>query len=120
MKEALLTPQALEGVSRIFKALCEPLRLRILQELHDTEKSVSQLGAVIETSQPNLSKHLKILTDAQILRRRQAGTLVYYSISDPMVHELCETVCRGLQKQLDKQMRYYAPRSAPARKRRAS
>lgn len=108
MKKKNLNPPALAGISRIFKALCEPIRLQILQELQDSEKSVSELCEAIGTSQPNLSKHLKTLTDAHFLQRRQEGNSVYYSIADPMVYELCEIVCRRLEKKLSEQIQAYA------------
>ncbi|MCE9624981.1 MAG: metalloregulator ArsR/SmtB family transcription factor [Deltaproteobacteria bacterium] len=120
MKIKTLDPQALEGVSRIFKALCEPIRLRILQELQESERTVSDLCAAVGTSQPNLSKHLKLLVDAHLLRRRQEGNSAYYSIADPMVHQLCEMICKGIQKRLDQQVRIYSSAHRAPRKSRAS
>jgi DNA-binding transcriptional ArsR family regulator len=120
MKKKFLEPQALEGVSRIFKALCEPIRLRVLQELQESERNVSDLCAAIGTSQPNLSKHLKLLVDAGLLRRRQAGNSAYYSIADPMVHRLCETICKGIHKRLGRQIQIYASAAGTRRKLRAS
>lgn len=120
MKKNFLDPHALEGVSRIFKALCEPIRLRILQELQESEKNVSELCAEVGTSQPNLSKHLKLLMDVDLLRRRQEGNSVYYSIADPMVFQLCETICKGIQKRLDQQVQIYSSAYKAPRKKRAS
>lgn len=99
-----LAPQIIEHVSKIFKALSEPIRIRILQELAE-EKSVSELCADINTSQPNLSKHLKILFELKLLSRRQEGNMVYYSITDPMVDKLCDLVCRGIQQKIDSEIR---------------
>src|SRR5208282_1250478 len=85
-----LTPEALEMVAARFRAMGEPLRLRILQQLETGEQSVSTLAQNVASTQPNVSKHLKVLQDAGLVQRRQQGTSVYYSIADEMVFELCE------------------------------
>ena len=82
-------------VARRFRALGEPYRLRILQELETGEKSVGQLVEQLEGNQPNVSKHLQRLHDAGLVNRRRIGTSIVYSISDPMIFSLCELVCRS-------------------------
>ena len=52
---------------------------------------------LVEASQPNVSKHLKILQDAGILNRQQKGNAVYYSIADESIFELCDVVCNSLE-----------------------
>ena len=63
----MLTREALELVAARFRAMGEPLRLRILQELEGGERSVSALAESVESTQPNVSKHLKILQDAGLV-----------------------------------------------------
>jgi DNA-binding transcriptional ArsR family regulator len=99
-----MTPQALEMVAARFRAMGEPLRLRILQALENGEMSVSALTHLIGSTQPNISKHLKVLQDAGLLQRRQEGNVAFYSISDPMVFELCEMVCSRLRDRLEAQV----------------
>ena len=99
-----MTPEALELVAARFRAMGEPLRLRILQQLEAGEMSVSALAARIGSTQPNVSKHLKILQDAGLLRRRPQGNSAYYSIADPMVFELCEMICSRLRERLEAQV----------------
>lgn len=103
-----LSNEALNLVAMRFKVLAEPLRLRILQTLQDGEKSVSDLTEIVEASQPNVSKHLKILQDAGILNRRQEGNTVYYSIADESIFTLCETVCSSLEVRLKNQAEIFA------------
>ena len=91
-------------VAARFRAMGEPLRLRILQALESGEASVSALTELIGSTQPNVSKHLKVLHDAGLLRRRQQGNVAFYSISDPMVFELCEMVCSRLRDRLEAQV----------------
>ena len=99
-----LTRAALELVAARFRAMGEPLRLHLLQELEDREQSVSGLAESVQSTQPNVSKHLKILQDAGLVKRRQQGTMVYYSIADAMVAELCEMICSRLRDRLEAQV----------------
>jgi DNA-binding transcriptional ArsR family regulator len=99
-----MTWEALELVSARFRAMGEPLRLRMLQELESGELNVSAIAERVESTQPNVSKHLKILQDAGLVRRRQQGTTVYYSIADEMVFELCEMICARLHDRLEAQV----------------
>ncbi|HUA36206.1 MAG TPA: metalloregulator ArsR/SmtB family transcription factor [Candidatus Binataceae bacterium] len=99
-----MTPEALELVAARFRAMSEPLRLRILQELELGELSVSALATRIGSTQPNVSKHLKVLQDAGLLRRRAQGNSAYFSIADPMVFELCEMICSRLRERLEAQV----------------
>jgi len=99
-----MTPEALEMVAARFRAMGEPLRLRILQQLETGEQSVSTLAQNVASTQPNVSKHLKVLQDAGLVQRRQQGTSVYYSIADEMVFELCEMICNRLRDRLEAQV----------------
>lgn len=96
--------EALELVAARFRAMGEPLRLRILQQLEDSERSVSALAESVASTQPNVSKHLKVLQDAGLVKRRQQGTSVYYSIADAMVLELCDMICSRLRDRLEAQV----------------
>src|SRR5690349_9109535 len=89
-----------ELIARRFRALGEPLRVRILDLLRDRELSVTVLAEQLGAGQQNVSKHLAVLTDAGMLARRKDGTHVYYRIADEAVLELCEQVCGSLQTQL--------------------
>jgi DNA-binding transcriptional ArsR family regulator len=94
-------PQDLaELIARRFRALGEPMRVRILDLLRDGELSVSELTEQLGASQQNASKHLVLLVDAGMLARRKDGNRVYYRIADEGVFALCEQVCGSLQAQL--------------------
>jgi ArsR family transcriptional regulator len=58
---------------------------------------VSELAHAVATTQPNVSRHLKILQDAGLVARKQEKNTVYYSIADESVFELCRVVCGSLQ-----------------------
>ncbi len=99
-----MTPEALEMVAARFRAMGEELRLRILQQLEAGERSVSALAESLSATQPNVSKHLRVLQDAGLVRRRQQGTSAYYSIADSMVFELCDMICTRLRDRLEAQV----------------
>ena len=88
-----MSGKMLDLVARRFRTLGEPYRLRILQELEAGEKSVGELVAALDGNQPNVSKHLQILSGAGLIGRRREGTSIFYAISDPMVFKLCALVC---------------------------
>jgi DNA-binding transcriptional ArsR family regulator len=95
-----LPPEAVDMVAGRFRILGEPIRIRLLQELHGGEKNVTELVAAVGSTQPNVSKHLRILQDAGIVGRRQSGNSVYCFIADESVLELCDTVCDGIREQI--------------------
>lgn len=62
------------------KAVAEPTRLRILAALESCELTVSEICAVLGQTQPRVSRHLRLLTDAELLRRQAEGTNAYYGL----------------------------------------
>jgi ArsR family transcriptional regulator len=102
VKHEILSDAAVELVATRFRILGEPLRIRLIQALHDGEKSVSELVADVGSTQPNVSKHLRILQEAGIVGRRQEGNLVYCFIADDSVFELCDAVCSSVGERLSR------------------
>jgi DNA-binding transcriptional ArsR family regulator len=95
--------EVVQQVSDYFSVLSEPMRLRILNLLRDGEKCVQDLVEATQTSQANVSKHLKVMTQAGILSRRSEGTLAYYSVEDDLIFELCNLVCDRLARRIEQQ-----------------
>ena len=98
-----MSTQAIEMVAERFRVLSESIRLRIVNLLQDGAMSVTELTRELQTSQPNVSKHLKLLTDAGVLRREQRGNTVLYSIADESIFVLCDVVCGSLDIKLKEQ-----------------
>jgi len=84
----------LQAVALRFRALAEPARLRILQQLLEGERSVSELCESTGLTQANTSKHLATLRAAGLLERRKQGTAVYHAIGDPLVPKICDLMCK--------------------------
>jgi ArsR family transcriptional regulator len=64
------------------KAIAHPLRLKILCVLGDQEVSVQDIVDQVGTSQSNISQHLAILREKNVLATRKDANRVYYRISD--------------------------------------
>jgi DNA-binding transcriptional ArsR family regulator len=100
-------PEVVQQVAEYFSVLGEPMRLRILNLLRDGEKCVQDLVDATNTSQANVSKHLKVMLQAGILTRRSKGTLAYYSVEDDLIFELCGLVCDRLASRIEQQARHF-------------
>ncbi len=66
-----------------FRALADPTRLRIVALLRTMELAVGELAHVLGQSQPRVSRHVKILCDAGIAKRRREGSWVFLVPGDP-------------------------------------
>jgi DNA-binding transcriptional ArsR family regulator len=93
----------LEAVADYFKILSETSRLHILQCLKEGAMNVMELCDATGLGQANLSKHLKVMTQAGILLRQPKGTSAYYEITDPLVFEFCELACGRIGDRLRQQ-----------------
>jgi ubiquinone/menaquinone biosynthesis C-methylase UbiE len=63
------------------KALADPTRLRLLHLVAHSELAVTDLTWIVRQSQPRVSRHLKILTEAGLLERHKEGSWVYYRLA---------------------------------------
>ena len=71
--------------SRVFHALSDPLRIRIIESLRHVEYCVQDLCAHLEVNQSKLSFHLRVLKEAGIVRSRPHGRWTYYSLNLPQI-----------------------------------
>jgi DNA-binding transcriptional ArsR family regulator len=95
-----LNDRSLKYVAKYFKALAEPMRLKVLNALRDGEKNVGQLTEISGCTQANVSKHLSLLSQYDLVKRESRGNCVFYSIADPSIYELCELVCGQIAKRM--------------------
>jgi ArsR family transcriptional regulator, arsenate/arsenite/antimonite-responsive transcriptional repressor len=89
-----LRPSAL--TARGFHALSDPIRLQAIDLLRRQELCVCDLTSAINISQSKLSFHLKVLREAQLVRTRQEGRWIYYSLNEPQF-VLLEQYLSGLR-----------------------
>lgn len=100
MKMEALDDRALEHVADYFRALSEPLRLKLLNALREGPLNVGELTTLLGCSQANVSKHLAVLAKIGLVSRESRGTSVYYQIADPRTYQLCDLVCGQIAQRL--------------------
>jgi ArsR family transcriptional regulator len=72
---------AAAGLARVFKALADPVRLRLVSLIgahQGGEACVCELTEAFDLTQPTISHHLKVLREAGIIDCERRGTWVYY------------------------------------------
>jgi ArsR family transcriptional regulator, arsenate/arsenite/antimonite-responsive transcriptional repressor len=72
----------MENLARIFKALSDKTRLRIVKLLEHGELCVCDIGAALGMIQPKVSFHLSALKNSGLLKDRKVGKWVHYSLDE--------------------------------------
>lgn len=85
MSEKLVTFKA-----EFFKALANPLRIRILDQLRGEELTVSEIRERLEVELPNISQQLSVLRAKKLVVARKQGNNIYYSCPDHTVFKLLD------------------------------
>ncbi len=73
--------------ARVCKAIADPKRLLIINELRDQELSVGHLCTALDLSQSNVSQHLAILRERGVVTNRRVGSTILYSLRGSKVVE---------------------------------
>ncbi len=79
-------------IADILKALGHPIRLKIISELMDSDKTVSQIWKSVGLSQALVSQHLAVLRHNGIIKSVRKGNTVYYSIVNPVAIEILKLI----------------------------
>ena len=74
----------------VIEVLAEPNRRRILDLLCEGERPVTELVAALRVAQPTVSKHLRVLRDAGLVRVRAAAQQRFYRVNPEPLRELDE------------------------------
>ena len=99
--DAEAAERVFDSAAELFGVLATPLRLRILNAICTREKSVGDIMQAIESTQPNVSQHLKVLYQAGIVAKRRVGNQMYYRVQSEKAVQLCRTVCTQIAIELD-------------------
>lgn len=83
-----LSEEALSSEAKIFKALSDVNRLKIVQLLKEGELCACELTFALSNSQSTVSHHLSVLKNAGLIKERKEGKWSYFRISDGAVIEL--------------------------------
>jgi ArsR family transcriptional regulator len=90
-----------EMQAEISKTLAHPLRIAIIHYLKEGEKTVTDLTETLGASQSNISQHLALLRQRQIVKTRKEGSTVYYRVASPKISQACDMVREVLLEQLN-------------------
>jgi len=84
-----IEPEAAEALAARFKALADPTRVAIVNQLSAADEvCVCNLVGTFHLSQPTISHHLKILREAGLIEAERRGTWAYYRLNRAAVGEL--------------------------------
>ena len=75
----------MKTVSRIFRALADPTRRQILQELKGRELAAGEIAACFSISGPSISRHLSILKSADLVSERREGNHILYRLEPEQI-----------------------------------
>lgn len=73
--------------NRVYRALSDPTRRRILQLLRKDELSAGELASHFTLSKPTLSKHFSVLKEADLIHGERHGTTIRYSLNVSVLEE---------------------------------
>ena len=94
--------------AEVCKTLSNAVRLKIINELQDSEMTVGALAKKLGIRQAHLSQHLSILRQRGVVAARKDGVNVYYSISNPKIIMACNLIREVLMEHLQKDQRVLA------------
>ncbi|MEA1993158.1 MAG: metalloregulator ArsR/SmtB family transcription factor [Euryarchaeota archaeon] len=89
---------------RILKALADDTRLKIINFLEDGEKSVGDIQPHVGTTQSNISQHLRILKDAELVDSRRKGKIVYYHITNKKIFTFLDLLNKMARENIEDMM----------------
>ena len=92
---SVLQPADAEAMARIFKALGDPTRVRLLSLIaaHDGgEACICELTDPVGLSQPTVSHHMKQLADAGLVTREQRGKWAYYRVVNDALRSIATAI----------------------------
>jgi DNA-binding transcriptional ArsR family regulator len=75
-------------MGRVIQALAEPRRVSILRLVRDRELTAGEIAAHFDVTRPAVSQHLRVLTNAGLLRQRRSGTRRLYRLRPEGLVEL--------------------------------
>lgn len=87
-EQVSLSPETVEEISKIFKVLADPTRIRILYLLSQGECSVTRVAEILDLSQSAVSHQLSLLRNLRLVKFRREGQTFFYTCDDDHVIDL--------------------------------
>jgi DNA-binding transcriptional ArsR family regulator len=93
--------RAYKWQAKVAKALAHPTRIAILEMLRRGEVCVCEMSPELEASQANVSQHLAVLRDSNLVMSRRDGTRMMYRVTDERVFQVLDLMGSIAHDQLD-------------------
>jgi ArsR family transcriptional regulator len=103
--DATTSIQLHELHARVCKAIADPKRLLIINELREKELSVGDLGQALALTQSNVSQHLAILRERGLVTTRREGTTIYYALRSQKIVQAVDLLREFMAESLTEQGR---------------
>jgi ubiquinone/menaquinone biosynthesis C-methylase UbiE len=82
MSSMTTSPIPFDRLTAVLRGAAEPTRLRVLALLAEAELTVSDLTDILRQSQPRISRHLKLLTEAGLVERSREGSWAFFRLPE--------------------------------------
>jgi ArsR family transcriptional regulator len=100
VKKALLSMEGLNVLAEIFNVISDGTRIKILLALKEEELCVCDISSVLGLSVSAVSHQLRLLRNLGLVKYRNEGKLVFYSLADQCVIKLIEEGIRHTKERL--------------------
>ena len=101
--------KVLDSLSRLFKLLNDPNRLKILFAIGKEMKSVSEIMDETSLPQTLVSFHLRPLRESGIVLTERKGVFIYYGLSEPFLIDLLVSLCGICPKRTKGEIHFVRP-----------
>jgi DNA-binding transcriptional ArsR family regulator len=96
--------KVLEFKTRVFKVISDTNRLRILEILRNGEMCQCEIIPLLDQSQPTVSRHLRLLEEAGLIRSRREGVRMLYEVVDSHIFNVIDAVDEQMIHIISKEM----------------
>jgi len=83
-----VSENTLYDTAELFKVFGDSTRIRILYNLYESEKNVTEIANTLNMNQSAISHQLKILKTNKLIKNRKQGKVVFYSLADNHVYNI--------------------------------
>lgn len=88
VKEKMPQEETLYDLAELFKVFGDSTRIRILWALDEAEMCVCDIAVLLNMTQSAISHQLRVLKQANLVKNRRDGKIVYYSLDDEHVKQI--------------------------------
>ena len=88
VRDKMPQEESLYDLAELFKVFGDSTRIRILWALHEAEMCVCDIAVLLNMTQSAISHQLRVLKQANLVKNRKEGKVVYYSLVDDHVREI--------------------------------